>query len=167
MIKHLLITFILLVFTCSITPCYSQTYTVQLQNRKTGKTHKPVPIGARVVYSKWDSIGKMNIVNKGHLQAVHDSVLIIDGKEYPIKDLSQFSRRRKGSGFASFLLLGSGSQILINGALLSSVDNPKEQLTAGVVGVGLLAWYINVVSKNCRKDITKKWKLNIVEVPKK
>ena len=139
-----IINIFLLVALC--VPAYVQLHTIQLENIKSGRKIKPIPIGARVVYSILDS--GMNRVSKGHLQSVDSIFIVINGNTISLRNLTGISRKRKGTGFASFILLGFGSQILIGGALFSGTDNPGETLPAAVLGTGLIVWGGNVIGKN-------------------
>ncbi|MGB3779666.1 MAG: hypothetical protein WA960_14995 [Tunicatimonas sp.] len=128
--------------------------------------------GTRVVYALTDQSGLVT----GELQEISKDSLIIDSKSISLVDLERFGRRKKGSGFWTFISSFVGGAMI--GTVLAPEPDPCPSCQAVIVedsggtigdvlliagGASLTAVGINTGIKNSPKDLSSgKWVLEIV-----
>lgn len=124
----------------------------------------------RIIYRQ---NGKLT-ATKGILKTVDKTFLVVDDRKIAIEDLSAIGRKRGGSGFFQFVCGAVGA-----GAIISSIrPDPTPscggcQTTSTVdsgavfggvaIGVAIIAIGVNSGLSNSPRDLTSKWKLEIVD----
>jgi len=124
--------------------------------------------GARVSYILNNQDGRV----VGILKKVDLNQLVVDDETISIEDIKAIGRKKKGSGAGTFIFGFLGGALIVI-SLAPGPDCPNCQTdtsakTSGIVtgvlaGVSLGAVALHIGAKNSLKDVSKKWKLEIVD----
>ncbi|MBS1506479.1 MAG: hypothetical protein JSS79_07535 [Bacteroidetes bacterium] len=133
---------------------------------------KPIYIenGMRIVYALHGDA----TYRKGVITTIDPTFFVADGKTIAYEDLAALGRKRHGSGFLQFLLGTTGF-----GSIISAFNPPATPSCQGcqtvsttddgavagqvLIGVALVGLSINTAVRNSAKDVTSKWKLEVVD----
>lgn len=163
---------IVLILLLAATPFICEAQQIKLVHAKSGREISLVP-GTRVVYvSEASRSAKVGI-----LKEIYQDSITVDDKILYLKDIRKIGRRKKGSGFGSFILAALGGATI--GTVLApdpdpcprcqTVSSPGDDgriydVVEVGIGAALIGLAVSIGARNSARDVKSgTWQLEIVD----